>query len=55
MLKGVKESDKWLKESPLIESRGPEETPLHSKLSFRKESRCGWIHSQSQTWSTVYV
>ena len=54
-LKEAKESDKWQKESPPLESRGPEQTPLHSKLSLREDSRCGWIYSKSQTRSTVYV
>jgi len=54
-LKRVRESDKWQKESPPAESRGSEQTPLHFKLSLREESRCGWIYSSSQTWSTVYV
>jgi len=42
-LKGVRESDKRQKESPPIESRGSDQTPLLSKLSLRGESRCGWI------------
>jgi len=45
VLKGVRESDKWQKESPPVESRGSEQTPLRSKLSLTEESRCGWIYS----------
>jgi len=44
-LKGVRNSDKWQKESPPVESQGLEQTPLRSKLSLRGESRCGWINS----------
>ena len=32
VLKGVRGSDKRQKESPPVESRGSEQTPLHSKL-----------------------
>jgi len=35
VLKGVKESDKWGKGSPPVESRGSERSPLRSKLSLR--------------------
>jgi len=41
-LKGFKESDKRQEESPPIESRGSERTPLLSKL-LREEPTCGWI------------
>jgi len=54
-LKGIKQSDKWQKQSPAVESGGSEKTPLCSKLSLREESMCGWIYSYSQTWSMVYV
>jgi len=35
-LKGVKESDKRLKENLPVESQGSEQTPLPSKLSQRR-------------------
>jgi len=44
-LKGVKESDKQRKESSAFKSRGSEQNPLHSKLSLREESGCGWMYS----------
>jgi len=42
---GLRDDDKRQKESPPVESRGSEQTPLLSKLSLRGESRCGWICS----------
>jgi len=43
-LKGVKDSDKCQEECSPIESQGSEQASLHSKLSLRGESTCGWIH-----------
>jgi len=45
MLKGAREPDKQQKESPRIESRGSEQTPLCSKLSLREESGYSWVNS----------
>ena len=45
----------YQKESPSVESRGLEQTPLLSGLLLKEEPRGGQTHSQSQTWSTVYV